>query len=427
MRMPLWVTQCAGWAALSAALMTAVTLSACGSGAASPGAAGQSPGVTSTATTPAAITSAGNAPSHPASTGPAGTTPAGAPSAAEPGSAPAGGPVPGGFAATSVTFVSPEQAFALGTAPCSHKPCTSIVRTLDRGASWRGLPALVVPLGQLGGGTSPAVWGIRFATPLHGFVFGTGLWETTDGGEHWALTPGPAGVIASLEVIDGQVLALAGNCSPQYGCGQSGVLTRRPLSGGAWHTVATVRNLRSIATQARVAAVLDGTNVIVTGDGGLTKAEHTTPCATPGVAMASQVAVTGPGSLALLCSGQGYTGNVTKVVYISGDLGAHWTKAGTPAPGGDPAAITGGSVSRLVVAAESGASWLYYSSDSGARWGTAYLAGDGGMGWNDLGFTTASDGVAVHGPALTDGNPEGRTGQLLLTSDGGATWHAITW
>src|SRR5215471_6694778 len=84
------------------------------------------------------------------------------------------GPVPGGFAATSVTFVSPREAFVLGTAPCSHAPCTSIVRTLDRGASWRGLPAPVVPLGQPASITGPAVWGIRFATPAHGFVFGNG-------------------------------------------------------------------------------------------------------------------------------------------------------------------------------------------------------------------------------------------------------------
>ena len=47
------------------------------------------------------------------------------------------------------------------------------------------------------------------------------------------------------------------------------------------------------------------------------------------------------------------------------------------------------------------------------------------MGWNDLGFTTPSDGVAVHGPAITDGNAESRPGQLLLTTDGGATWHAV--
>ena len=32
------------------------------------------------------------------------------------------GPVPARFAATSVTFVSPEEAWVLGTAPCAHAP-----------------------------------------------------------------------------------------------------------------------------------------------------------------------------------------------------------------------------------------------------------------------------------------------------------------
>ena len=48
------------------------------------------------------------------------------------------------------------------------------------------------------------------------------------------------------------------------------------------------------------------------------------------------------------------------------------------------------------------------------------------MGWADLGFTTANDGVAVHGPANTDGNSTQRPGQLLLTSDGGTTWHQVS-
>jgi photosystem II stability/assembly factor-like uncharacterized protein len=54
---------------------------------------------------------------------------------------PSDGPVPARFAATSVTFVSADEAFVLGTAPCAHAPCTSVVRTLDRGQSWVGLPA----------------------------------------------------------------------------------------------------------------------------------------------------------------------------------------------------------------------------------------------------------------------------------------------
>jgi photosystem II stability/assembly factor-like uncharacterized protein len=332
--------------------------------------------------------------------------------------------VPAGFAATSVTFVSLREAFVLGTAPCAHAPCASIVRTLDRGASWRGLPAPATPLAQPGGRSGPAVWGIRFGTPSHGFVFGNGLWETTDGGEHWSAAASPGGSILSLEVIDGQVLVLMADCRSQAGCGGLGTLTRRPLSGGAWHEVTQVRDPRPIATQARVAAVLDGSQVVVTSDGGITVTRRATPCTTRGVAYASSVAVTSPYGLALLCIGQGYTGHTDKIVYISGDLGAHWARAGAPPSDGDPFGIGAGTPASLVVAAASGASWLFYCAD-GVHWRDAYFAGDGGLGWNDLGFTSSTNGVAVHGPVLSDGNSEGRPGQLLLTSDGGASWKQV--
>ncbi len=337
---------------------------------------------------------------------------------------PPGGPVPGGFTATSVTFVSTQEAFVLGTAPCSHAPCTSIVRTLDRGASWRGLPAPVVPLSSPGGA---GVWGIRFATPEHGFVFGDGLWETTDGGQHWASVAYPGGSVLSLAAIDGQVLALAATCSAQGGCAESGTLLRRPLAGGAWSQVTQVRTAGGadptdmIATQAGVAAVLDGSDVAVTSNGGVTITRHPTPCGTTTMKRGVSVAVIAPDGLALLCTGQGYTGHTVKTVYTSGNLGATWIKAGVPGSAGDGGAIAAAGPARLVIATASAASWLYYSGDGAAQWQTAVTEPDGGQGWADLGFTTASDGVVIHGPAS-----KGFAGQLMLTQDGGLTWRQVS-
>ena len=48
---------------------------------------------------------------------------------------------------------------------------------------------------------------------------------------------------------------------------------------------------------------------------------------------------------------------------------------------------------------------------------------DGGVGWADLGFTNNLAGVVIHGPALSDGNPENRPGDVLLTGNGGASWY----
>ncbi len=402
---------------LSGALLGAVALSACG--AASSGAGGGGGTASASATSGGAHSASASAAGSPAST---------APSATSTVTTPAGGPVPSGFAATSVTFVSPEEAFVLGTAPCAKAPCTSIVRTLDRGASWRGLPAPVVPLGNRQAGTTQtAGWGIRFANPEVGFVYGNGLWETSDGGGRWTPAVSPGGSIESLEVIDGQVLALTAACTPDNGCGQTDTLVRRPLAGGAWQTVARVTDPGAIATQARVAAVLDGTSVLITTNGGLSTVTHGAPCATVGVSAPAAVAVTGPDGLALECAGGAAAGSVQKTVYVSDDLGAHWTQAGSPGRGGDPDGLSAGSASQLVAAAASGASILYYSVDGGAQWSTAFYAGDGGLGFNDLGFTTATDGVVVYGPVQSDNNAEGRPGRLLLTSNGGASWQKVSY
>jgi len=339
---------------------------------------------------------------------------------------PPGGPVPIGFAARSVTFVSTKEAFVLGTAPCVKAPCTSILRTLNRGASWRGLPAPVVPLAAPFEVTGPAVWGIRFADASDGFVFGNGLWETTDGGERWTQAASPGGSIVSLEVIDGQVLAIAATCTANGGCGQTGTLERRPLAGGAWRAVTPASVRGAIATQAGVAAVLAGDAVVVTGNGGISTVDHSGPCSTAAIEAPDAVAVTGPHGLAVLCAGNGAAGSVDKTVYVSDDLGAHWTKAGSPAAGGDPEGLSAGSTSQLVVSAASGASMLYYSADGGAQWTRAYYEGDGGLGFNDLGFTTPADGVVVYGPALSDNNAESRPGWLLLTSNGGESWQPVS-
>jgi hypothetical protein len=339
--------------------------------------------------------------------------------------------VPTGFAATSVTFVSEDEAFVLGTAPCAHAPCTSIVRTLDRGESWRGLPAPVQPVGEPGVPSAPALWGIRFATPAHGFVFGDGLWETTDGGERWIRDAAPDGdSILSLAIVRGQVLALIVRCTTNGGCGQAGLLVRRPLGGGPWTHVATVAvgNLGDpddlIATQAGVAAIVTGRDVLVTADGGVTSAAYQVPCSS--MSGHPSVAVTSVTGLALLCLGNGYTGHTTKQVYVSGDDGAHWVLAGVPSPDGDGGTIAATTTGDVVIATESAASWLFFSRDAGASWRIVATEPDGGMGWADLGFTTATDGVVVRAPVNSDGNSGQRAGQLYLTSDGGASWYRVS-
>ena len=325
-----------------------------------------------------------------------------------------------------MTFVSTQESFVLGTAPSTG---TCMIHTLDRGQTWTALPALGIPLGSAGSSSGHSVWGTRFASPSHGFVFGVGLWETTDGGGHWTLHSQPTGTILSLAVIRGQVLALKANGSVAAGF-SSATLLRRALSGGSWSTVATLPSPDLadpndlIATQGGTAAVLAGTSVIVTSDGGLTIATHATPTLTSPF-VPSSVAVTSAHGLALLCVGEGAAGHTQKLVYTSADGGATWSKAGTPPFAGDGGTLAGVG-NDLVLASTSAASWLYRSTNGGHSWTTPVTYGDGGLGWADLGFTSPSDAVVVHGPADSASASDGRIGKVVLSSDGGATWHSVT-
>jgi len=377
---------------------------------------------------PAATASpATSTPARPGSGSPAPAQGSAGAVAGGPADAAPGGPVPAGFAAASVTFTSPDEAFVLGTAPCAQAPCPSIARTLDRGASWVGLPAPPEPVGAVGLAATPVVWGIRFATPEHGFVFGDGLWETTDGGLRWTRAQAPPGSVLSLAIVHGQVLAVVARCTPDGGCEQFGTLARRALGGGPWIFVASGAAVRTldpddlIATQAGVAAaVIHGRDVLVTGDGGLTYTLNPLPC--PSLGGAPSVAVISATSLAMLCTGQGYTGHTIKQVYVSDDDGAHWALAGAPSPDGDGGTIAATATGQLAIATASAASWLFYSGDAGSRWQIVNEQYDGGSGWADLGFTTATDGVVIHGPAVSNDHP----GQLFLTSDAGASWYQVT-
>jgi photosystem II stability/assembly factor-like uncharacterized protein len=141
----------------------------------------------------------------------------------------------------------------------------------------------------------------------------------------------------------------------------------------------------------------------------------------PIIPVPTSVAVEAPHGLALLCTGQGYTGHTDKTVYVSGNLGATWKLAGHPTSAGDGGVIAASAPGDLTIATTSAGSWLYTSADNGKTWRTVVTYPDGGMGWNDLGFTTTHDGVIIHGhPYYCD-----MLGQLLLTGNGGQTWQEV--
>ena len=145
---------------------------------------------------------------------------------------------------------------------------------------------------------------------------------TTDGGEHWSAVAYLGGAMRSLEVIDHQVLAVTACHGPNGLTG--GTLSCRTRGGGPWIRITALADnsgAGGIATRAGMAAVVDGSSVLVICDGGLTLTKRTTPCRAVGspFPVVTSVAAEAPHGLALLCTGQGYTGHTDKTVYVSGD------------------------------------------------------------------------------------------------------------
>jgi hypothetical protein len=150
----------------------------------------------------------------------------------------------------------------------------------------------------------------------------------------------------------------------------------------------------------------------------------TNPCVAVGADLSlAGVAPVSTSDLFLLCAGNPGAGSEDKIVLFSSDGGVHAAAtSAAPARGGIASGIAAASTAVVVVPASSGASYVYRSADGGHTWGTPLTEGDGGVGYYDVGFTTATQGVAVYGnPAVG-----GFASTLLMTRDAGATWNPVT-
>ena len=356
---------------------------------------------------PSPAGSAAQTPTPAATTPPPSATPAPTPSAL----GAAGGPVPAAFKAVSVTFISTETGWALGTGTCAKPPCTGIVRTRDGGQTWRGIPAPAA--GTNTGDGSVSTRELRFADQLNGFAFASSLFATHDGGGHWRRIA-VKGSVASLEVAGGRFWAVLHGCDSVEGTctapgsvitgavGGDAVTTVMPLAPGVTGQVvlhgplvylALARlNQQSTAPQLKVAS------------GGGSFAARPIPCGSTEV---PYLAAAGDTSLALVCqSSDAGAGQQPKHYYGSTDSGRTWTRRA------DPAGLIG-----TVVAATGSAVFvgnqrtgLQVSRDGGRTWATS-LASEAGTSY--VGFVDDSFGEAVVGDALE------------LTRDAGRTWARV--
>jgi len=269
---------------------------------------------------------------------------------------------------------------------------------------------------------------VRFATASDGWVFGPQLWATHNGGHTWneITTPGP---VSDVEASGGVAYALMASCGTPP-CIQGDRVLKTPVSTDGWTAIsgpALPDGAGSIAAHGNTMWVVvngGGSSTFDMITGGTSWHRLPNPCTAVGADLSLVgVAPVSASNMFLLCAGNPGAGSEDKDVLFSSDGGAHAaaTRA-APARGGIASGIAAASTAVVAVPASSGASYVYRSADGGHTWGTPLTQGDGGVGYYDVGFTTATQGVAVYGnPAV--GNA---ATSLLITRDAGATWNPVT-
>jgi photosystem II stability/assembly factor-like uncharacterized protein len=340
---------------------------------------------------------------------------------------PSGGPVPAGFRAVDLTWVSLDQGWALGTAPCGNPPCTSIVRTSDGGQHWVGIPAPVAGLQEASDctGSQACIGGLRFANSQVGYAYGmNSLFLTTDGGQHWQRLSGGA---YGLEIANGSVLRVISNCLP--GCPYR--MQRATVGTDSWTTVSTlagaqtsgaelVRNghLAALLTMGHIAGgAQHATSVLFTStDDGADWTARGEPCPQGSTEVDSTAVTIAPDrSITLLCALRGAPGG--HFTATSTDGGLHFTAARMVLGAATGNVLGAASATNLLVSLDQ----LYLSTDGGANWRKVdqLPAGPGGPAEAIfIGFESGTVG------RLLDPGADSTVGasQVWTTTDAGRSW-----
>jgi len=270
---------------------------------------------------------------------------------------------------------------------------------------------------------------LRFADASNGWAFGPDLYSTHDGGGHWQRetlpAPGAGYAAVSLEASGGVVFALAVPRSGQTG---PAVLFRQPVAGGGW----SAEPGATVPGGQRGRVVLQGAAgwlAVVTSQGATAFLSRqadgwqrrSLPCPMPTEALSASSTT----DLVVVCGGAGAAGSQEKDVYVSHDAGSTFGLAGHAPLAGDLEDVAFGSPTTIVIAAASGASVLHGSFDGGRTWSTVAQEASGGLPWRDLGFTDPTHAEVILGTAASQfaGQPPS---QLLMSSDGGHTWAALS-
>jgi hypothetical protein len=332
----------------------------------------------------------------------------------------------------SVTFISLATGWVLGLSSCGAAQCLRLAKTVDAGRSWSWVSGASIPALS-----TTTRWYLRFADTRDGWISGSLLFATHDGGHTWRRItfPGagtPDASVAALEAADGRVYAeiAEGTNRDTYG---PVVLFGSLVSSDSWYPVpAVTTGGAGFAGEISLAqgvfwvmmhpaiVVPQGTqsqSALYRSMDGVTWRREPIPC--PSQTVANVAAATS--SRVFVVCGYGFAaGSEGKSAYRSDNGGVTYVRVADPPFEGDLEEVAA-SPSGISVAAASGATFTSASFDAGHTWTGTFNSGDGGLGLSDLGFTTALQGVVIHGMI---NYPQSL--QLLMTRDGGHKWATVT-
>jgi photosystem II stability/assembly factor-like uncharacterized protein len=338
------------------------------------------------------------------------------------------------FRVLDLSFVSSDDAWALGTAACLRDPaqlCTALAHAPDgmRWAAVIGSHSTPFNVAGVNGCAAPCVQHIRFATDQVGYAYGPdALFMTTNGGTSWTHPPGGAD---ALETLAGNVIRVgfarpAGTC--RANCTLSLQLATAPVGSGTWTpstmpagvaigepTLARVGQDAYLYSSGGMMAPTRHGGLLVSTDDGASWANRGNPCSREGPAeeIISMAASAGSdGSVHLLC---GRYAAQPDYALTSTDHGLNFsvTRSRFPSDRGQLLALVSASARVLVARCTS---TVCMSTDGGASWRTAPDVTVGSEGVAFLGFESAQVGRVV-----TNG---GRT--IWTTRDGGLHWTPVT-
>jgi hypothetical protein len=333
------------------------------------------------------------------------------------------------FHAQSMSWVSPQRGWLLGSTDCGTGSCTATAGTTTGGTSWKTLGSLAAPvtIEDAGGVTE-----VRFADDLHGWAFDPALWATNNGGVTWQQQASPDGRPVVALAADAQVAyAVVSACDYNQAvtnCRHDESLWRATPGAGVWTQVSLrlpIANQATLAVQGLTAYLVIAMPGSSTGDtveattDGVNWSARPSPCSTTNGEYLSSVAPVSATQVALLCQANIGFGYAYKRVLRSNDTAVTTSDAGTLNQYGIVSQLTASPSGTLLVASYSIGSWIYRNG-GGTTWTTSEDLGDGGIGWNDIAFTTDQLAFVVHGPAACCGNHG--PGEIWKSTDGGLTW-----